>query len=98
MHPFILIPGLILFTASAVTAFGVFFAASKTTGLLKTFGNILGFWVLAMGVLAIVLATIGALKPRGEGRHFVGHRGGYHMKGAVAPPSIAPPASVAPAR
>jgi hypothetical protein len=98
MHPFILIPGLILLTASAVTAFGVFFAASRSTGLLKTFGTALGLWLLAMGVLAIVLATIGALKPRGEGRHFGGHRGGYHMKGALAPPSVAPPASVAPAR
>lgn len=97
MHPFILIPGLILFTAAAVTAFGVFFAASKTTGLLKTFGTILGFWVLAMGVLAIVLATIGAFKQRDGRHHFGGHRGGYYMKGA-APPSIEPPASVAPAR
>lgn len=98
MHPFILIPGLILLTVSAVTAFGVFFAASKTTGLLRTFGNVLGFWVLAMGLLAIVLATIGAFKHR-EGRaHFGGHRGGYHMKGVAAPSSIAPPASVAPAR
>jgi hypothetical protein len=90
---FLLVPGLILLTASAVTAFFVFFTASKATGRLKTFGTVLGFWVLLMGALAIVLATVGAVSGR---HHFRGHRGHYGIERS-APPAVTPE-SVAPAR
>lgn len=84
---FVFVPGLILLTASLVTAFAVFFAAGHATGKLKTFGTAIGIWVLLMGALAIVLATIGAFSPR---HHFRGHRGHPEMLQSAAPESVSP--------
>ena len=95
MHGFFILGGLMHATVLAVIAFFVLFAASRSTGLLKTIGNVLGAWlfIAAAGglVCAVVFGFSGASHP-GYGMM------GYNMMGYRNAPSAqlnqpAPPAA-----
>jgi hypothetical protein len=57
MHAFFILLALLHATALAVIGFFVLFAASRSTGLLKTIGNMLGAWLFILALLAIVGAA-----------------------------------------
>ena len=61
MHPFFLIGAVLHATAIAVIAFFILFAASRTEGMVRTLGNVLGAWVLILAVLAIAAAVAGPM-------------------------------------
>jgi hypothetical protein len=58
MHPFGIIGGLLHATALVVFAFFVWFAAARSTGWLKMLGNVLGAWLVIIGVVGLVMAII----------------------------------------
>lgn len=82
------------FTILLIVAFFVWFAATKTEGLLSLFGRVLGAWVFFLGVFAIVAPLV-------PGLHipFVMHDGRAHWMAehwchAGSPPP--PPSRVPP--
>lgn len=83
MHPFLIFGALLHATACAVVGFFVLFAATRTAGLLKTLGNILGAWLF---ILAIVALVGGILAPR------MGHHRAWGMGQSAdgQPPAAAP--------
>jgi len=88
-----LMHALLSLTVAAVLAFFVLFAAEKAGGLLRTFGRVLGVWLL---VLAVLGAAGAAMAPMMGGRYFgweMGHmRAGHcYPGGAVAPNGAQPP-------
>ena len=89
MHPFMLIGGVLHLTVVAIIAFFNWFAASKSSGLLKTFGNLLGAWLVLLGIVSIVMAATG-MGPR--------HKHGWMMHegdGGPAASTAATPANAA---
>ncbi len=95
MHHFAIIAGLLHATFCAVVGFFVLFAASRSDGLLKLVGNVLGIWLFVLAVLSVVGGFMG-------GPVFGGHMGMRMMDGH-RPPWMQPgqpaaaPASAAPA-
>lgn len=69
MHPFFIAGALLHATALAVASFFVFFAASKSSGWLKTFGNVLGGWLLIVAVAGIGFAAIAPTSMRSGYHH-----------------------------
>ena len=67
MHPFFLVGAVLHATVIAVVAFLILFVASRTEGLVRTLGQVLGAWVLILAVLAIVAAIAGPML----GLHFM---------------------------
>lgn len=85
MHPFFIFGALLHATACAVVGFFILFAATRTAGLLKTVGNILGIWLFILAVIALVGGILA---------HGMGHHHGWGMQPATnavtapaAPPS-----------
>jgi hypothetical protein len=75
-------------TAVLVIAFFVWFAASRSDGLLKTLGRVLGAWLIVVAVALIVFGFVG---PK--------HHGGNWMSPAsdtAAASNAAAPANTAP--
>jgi Ca2+/Na+ antiporter len=64
MHPFFIFGALLHATACAVVGFFVLFAATRSAGLLRTVGNILGAWLFILAVVALV----GGFLAHGMGR------------------------------
>ncbi len=89
MHSFMLIGAVLHATIVAIIAFFIWFAASKSSGLLKTFGNLLGAWLVLLGIIGIVMAATG-MGPK--------HMHGWMMhEGEGAPAASAPANAAAPA-
>jgi hypothetical protein len=89
MHPFMIIGGVLHATAVAIVAFFVFFAASRSTGLLQAFGRLLGWWLILLAFASIAFAASGM-----GGKHMHGwmmHDGDHGPPAAAAP--AAPPAA-----
>ena len=101
MHQMFILGGLLHATALAVVGFFVLFAASRSQGLLRTVGNVLGVWLFVLAVLAIVLGLVIGPRfgggPMGFRMMMGGHRSPWMQPGqpAVSAPSVAQ--SVAPA-
>jgi hypothetical protein len=87
MHPFFLVGAVLHATAIAVIAFFVLFTASKTEGLLRIFGHILGIWLVVLAVLAIVGALLGPMLglPMMDHMHH-----GWMQQQPAAPHSLTP--------
>ena len=91
MHLFFVGAGLLHATALAVLGFFVLFAASRSAGLLKRFGYVLGWWLFILAVLALVAGVL--LGPMMAAHHhgWMAH-GGWEPPSAAKPtPSVAPP-------
>ena len=93
MHHFFILAGLLHATLLAVIGFFVLFAASRSEGLLKLVGNVLGIWLFVIAVLAIVGGVMGGPMHGGP----MGWRGGHHAPwmqsdqlAASAAPAVAP--------
>ena len=104
MHHFVIIAGLLHATFAAVIGFFVLFAASRSDGLLKLVGNVLGIWLFVLAVLSVVGGFMGGPVFGGHMgmRMMGGHRPPWMQSGqpAEAPASAAPapaPASAQPA-
>ena len=85
MQLFFLAGGLLHATALAVLGFFVLFAASKSTGLLKRIGDVLGWWLFILAVLALIAGAL-------FGPMMAGHHHGWMGHGGWAPPPAAKPA------
>ncbi len=85
MHPFMIIGGLLHATAVAIIAFFVFFGASKSSGLLKAFGTLLGWWLVLLAFGAIAMSVTGM-----GGKHmWMMHHGEGPPPAASTPPAAA---------
>jgi len=82
MHPFLILGALLHATAFAVIGFFVLFAASRSQGLLKAIGNILGAWLFILAVIAVICA--------GLATRFGGGPLGYRMMGDYRHPWMQP--------
>jgi hypothetical protein len=74
MHPFFIFGALLHATACAVVGFFILFAATRTAGLLKTVGNVLGIWLFILALIALIGGILG---------HGMGHRHGWGMQPAT---------------
>ena len=92
MHHFAIIAGLLHATFCAVVGFFVLFTASRSEGLLKLVGNVLGIWLFVLAVLSVVGGFMG-------GPVFGGHMGmgGHRPPWMQSSQPAAAPASAAPA-
>jgi hypothetical protein len=109
MHGFSFIHAILHATAIGIIGFFVMFAASRSSGLLKTVGNVLGLVVFAFAILVLVA---GVTAPMFGGKPFgmdmMGHHGWMHgpmgpegpppPPNSVAPPAAQPAAPAAPAK
>ena len=73
MYPFAIVFGLMQATALAVVGYFILFAASRSQGLLKHLGNILGAWLMAIALIVLLASAFSPLLP--------GRVGGYGMMG-----------------
>ncbi|MFI4936074.1 MAG: hypothetical protein ACHP7N_15780, partial [Caulobacterales bacterium] len=77
MHPFFFLAGLMMgllhATVLSIIAFFVLFAASRSQGLLKTIGNLLGAWLFILAVLALVGGALMSSFGGPWGGHMMGH-------------------------
>jgi hypothetical protein len=81
MHGFAIVGGVLHATALVVLAFFVWFAAARSMGWLKLLGNVLGAWLVIVGVAGVLMALLAP----GMGWH------GRHMHGW--PPAAEAPAA-----
>ncbi len=89
MHPFLLIGAVLHATGAAIVVFFIWFAASKASGLLKTFGVLLGWWLVLLAIVALGMAASG----HGGRRGWMMMHEGDHPAPAAAP--AATPATAA---
>jgi hypothetical protein len=73
MAAFLVFGAVLYATMLAVVAFFVLFAAARAEGRIRTFGNVLGVWVLVLAGLVLICA---ALAPFVAGRYGPGMIGG----------------------
>ncbi|MFI4973558.1 MAG: hypothetical protein ACHP84_03350 [Caulobacterales bacterium] len=99
MHALLVYAALLHITALMVIGFFVLFAASRSTGRLKTIGNVLGAWLFVVAAIALICAIFIAVTFGGRLGH--GMMGYHHapwmqQPGAgytpAPPPASAPPA------
>ena len=94
MHHVFILAGLLHATVLAVIGFFVLFAASRSDGLLKLVGNVLGIWLFVVAVLAIVGGVLGGPLHGGGPmgwRMMGGHRPPWMQSGQpAAAPAVAP--------
>jgi hypothetical protein len=75
-----LIGGILHATAMVVLAFFVWFAAARSTGLLKLLGTLLGWWLVLLAAASLLFAATGM-----GGRHM----GVWGMHGGEEPAAAA---------
>jgi len=89
MHAFWILGGLLHATAVLIIGFFVLFAASKSQGLLKLIGNLLGVWLFILAVLAVIAPVLMGGPGAGVmGPHHPWMHGGWGPGGS--PPAAAP--------
>ena len=97
MHLIFFLGGLLHATLLAVVGFFVLFAASRATGIVKRIGDVLGWWLLLLALLAIVGGAFLGPMVMHRMHPWMGHPDGWGPPPAAAPSTAAPSANTAPA-
>jgi hypothetical protein len=95
MHMGLLMHGILHATVAGIVGFFVLFAASKTEGIVKFVGTILGWWLWIIAVLSIVCVFVCPMMGDKMGDHWGMHGDWMHSSGSAPAPAAA---AMAPAK